>query len=187
MNWLDYFLAALLAAFVAQGLLRGFTRLAIGLAATLAGLLLAIWFYGIAAALFSPYVKSQQVANLLGFLTIFGLVQLVGALISWLAGKLVKSAGLGWLNRLLGAAFGVVKAAVIGVIFVLALTAFPVKPVPDSVSQSRLAPYFIEASHVLVYLAPRELKDGFLETYERVKKMWEQPKPEAAPPPRQSL
>lgn len=187
MNWLDYLLAALLAAFVTQGLLRGFARLAIGLAAALAGLLLAIWFYGIAAALFSPYVKTQQLANLLGFLTIFGLVQLVGALISWLAGKLVKSAGLGWLNRLLGAGFGVVKAAVVGVILVLALTAFPVKPVPEAVSRSRLAPYFIEASHVLVYLAPRELKDGFLETYERVKMMWEKPEPGAAAIPRERL
>ncbi len=175
MNWLDYLLAGLLIAFVAQGLIRGFARVAVGLAATVLGLLAAAWFYGVAAALFAPYVKSQSLANFLGFLTIFVTVQLVGALISWLMGKFFKGAGLDWLNRLLGGAFGVVKAAVIGVVLVLALTAFPVKPVPDSVARSRLSPYFIEASHVLVYLTPRELKDGFIETYERIKKLWSEP------------
>jgi membrane protein required for colicin V production len=172
-NWLDFVLAGLLAVCVVQGLLRGFTRLALGLAATLAGLFLAIWFYGVAAAPFTPYVKNEQVANLLGFLAIFVLVQILGALVSWLAGKFVRSAGLDGLNRVLGAAFGILKAAVVGIILVMALVAFPVKPLPDSVAGSRLAPYFIEASHVLVYLAPRELKDGFLATYERVRKFWE--------------
>lgn len=161
------------AGFVFQGLRQGFTRLLIGLVATLVGLLLAAWFYGTAGAFLIPYVSSKSLANIAGFLLVFLGVQLFGAALAWGLGKLFKWTGLTWLDRLLGAAFGLLKATLIGIILVIMLLAFPLKPAPESVANSTLAPYIIEASHILVYLTPRELKDGFLGSYDRVKKLWQ--------------
>ncbi|WP_321477793.1 CvpA family protein [uncultured Paludibaculum sp.] len=188
MNWLDIFFLVILGIFVAQGIRRGFTRLAIGLAATLLGLLLASWFYGSVGAYFEPYLSSRALCNIVGFLLVFVGVQAAGGLLGWGLSRLFKWTGLGLLDRLLGALFGFIKATLIGIVLVMMLLAFPIKPIPASVAESSIAPYLIEASHVVVYLAPRELKDGFLASYERVKKLWNGTRPDAEPksPPRSS-
>jgi membrane protein required for colicin V production len=179
-NWLDIFLSILAAAFIFEGVRRGFSRLLIGLLATLAGLLMACWFYGSAGSFLSPYVSARAVANVAGFLLVFISIQLLGALLGWLLSRVFKWSGLGWLDRLLGAAVGLLKAVLVGIVLIMMLAAFPLKSVPASVAESKVAPYLIEASHVLVYLAPRELKSGFLSTYERIKHVWTA-KPAGAP------
>jgi len=171
-NWLDFVFVILLAVYAFQGLAQGFSRIAVGLVATIAGLLIASWSYDLPAAWLLPYVSSKAVANVLGFVLIFVLLQLLGALAGLLLAKVFKWTGLGWLDRLLGFAFGAVKAVVVGIILVLVLTAFPIKPVPDSVAKSEVAPYLIDAAHALTYLAPRDLRDSFRETYDRVRDLW---------------
>jgi membrane protein required for colicin V production len=184
MNWLDVVLAVLIGWSVAAGVWRGFTRLILGLAATLAGILLGLWFYGIPAAWLEQFLSSRRLANLLGFLLIFVGLQLAGAGFGWLLNKFWKSAGLSWVDRLLGGVFGLLRGVLIGIVLVMILTAFPVRPAPDSVSRSRLAPYLFEAAYVVSAMAPKELKDAFYEGYQRVKKLWEDAWREAAPAPR---
>lgn len=165
-------MAVLAAIFVVQGVRQGFTRLAIGLAATLLGIVLASWTYGSAGAFLIPYVSSKSLAHIAGFLLVFIGVQVTGTLLAWGLSRLYKWTGLTVLDRMLGAVFGLVKAALVGVVIVMILTAFPLKPVPDSIKESIAAPYLIDTSHILVQLAPRELKDGFASTYDKVKKIW---------------
>jgi membrane protein required for colicin V production len=171
-NWLDYLLVLILAVSLIQGVARGFSREIIGLAAVVLGILLGIWFYGSAGALFLPYVASPAIAKFLGFLIIFAGMQILGALAGFAAQKFFKAAGLGWLDRLLGFCFGALKALLIATALVLVLTAFPVKPLPDSVSNSRFAPHFLSAAQMLTYLAPRDLRDGFVRTYEKLREFW---------------
>jgi membrane protein required for colicin V production len=171
-NWLDIVLLIIFAGSVIAGFRKGFARVAVGLAATVMGLLLGIWFYGVAGAFLLPYVSYRGLANFAGFcLVLFG-VLLAGALVGWLLAKLLKWAGLGWLDRLLGAAFGLLRGVLIGVGLVLVLVAFAPKPPPRSVVESRLAPYLIDTARVVAAIAPRELRDGFQAGYEHVKKTW---------------
>lgn len=172
MNWLDVVLALVLAASVAAGFARGFARVGIGLAATLIGLVLGIWFYGTAGAFVLPYVSSRGLANFIGFLLVFFGVLLAGSVVGWILAKLLKWAGLGWLDRLMGAGVGLLRGIIIAVALVMALVAFAPKPPPRSVVESRLAPYVIDAARVLAAVAPRELRDGFHAGYEHVKKIW---------------
>jgi membrane protein required for colicin V production len=158
---------------------------AILFAGSILGLVLAAWFYATVGAFFEPYVSSPALAKFIGFLLVFAGVQLVANLISWLVGKVFKVSGLSWLDRLLGAAFGLLRAFVISTILLLALMAFPFRPVAETVSRSQIAPYVIGIANVLAALAPKELKDGFHETYERVKQLWENPSG-TPPPPRGS-
>lgn len=172
MNWLDFVFCFFVLVFMIEGLSQGFSRAVVGFVALIAGLFIAAWTYGVAAAYLLPYVSSKSVANVLGFVFIFLVIQVLGAIIGKLLQKLFKWTGLGWLDRLLGLAFGSVKAVVVGIILVMILTAFPMKPVPDSVSHSRIAPYLIDAAHAISYTAPRELRDGFAETYDRLRDLW---------------
>lgn len=172
MNWLDFVFLFFVVIFSIEGLREGFSRLIVGLIAVVAGLFVAAWTYGVAASYLLPYVSSRSVANVLGFVIIFVAIQILGALIGKLLQKLFKWTGLGWLDRLLGFACGSLKAVVVGIILVLILTAFPMKSVPDSVARSRIAPYLIDAAHAISYIAPRELRDGFAETYDRLRNLW---------------
>ena len=172
MNWLDITLLVILIVSVAEGVAKGFTRQIVGLVALLLGILLGIWFYGTAGSFLLPYVSKPAVAKLLGFLLGFVIVQILGGIAGWGLAKAMKATGLGWLDRALGAGFGALKAALVGVVLVMAITAFPFKPLPEAIANSRVAPYLIDASHVLTYLAPRDLRDGFVETYEKLREFW---------------
>jgi len=84
-----------------------------------------------------------------------------------------KWTGLSWLNRLLGAAFGFARGALIGVAFVAALLAFAPKPIPNWMVTSRLLPYAIDASDICASIAPAAVKDAIRAGMQEIRKDWE--------------
>lgn len=182
MNWLDAFFLFLLAVSVIEGIRRGFSRVAIGLASAIAGLLLAAWFYGAVATYLKPYIESEAVAHIAAFLLIFIGAQLLGALLGWICAKMFRWTGLGWLDRLMGAGAGAVNAAFTAVVLVLVFSAFHVKPLESAIAGSRAAPYLMHAAQVIVYACPRTLRDDFAETRDRILDLWRKRVPPRKPP-----
>lgn len=172
-NWLDLAILAMLVSSVISGLLRGFSRTIIGFAASVIAILAAIWFYGAAALLLRPYVSHPSLANFAGFGIIFASVTIIGAIVSRILEKMLKWAGLKWLDRLMGAGLGAVRAGVVAAAMVMGLCAFSRNPPPTAVAQSQLAPYALEIANLLTALAPPELRKGFDESYAKVKKLWQ--------------
>jgi membrane protein required for colicin V production len=171
-NWLDFVILAMVAMSIVGGLAKGFARTAVGLGATLVGLLCGLWFYGLAGQYFQPYVSSRGVASFLGFFVIFIGVTLAGALLGALLAKIFDIAGLSWLDRLLGGAFGVARGALTCIVLVMLMLAFDPHPPTTSVVNSRFAPYVAGASEWLAAVTPYELKVGFAKSYDRVKELW---------------
>lgn len=178
MNWLDWVLGLTLVFTIAGGIMRGFTAQIIGLAATLIGLMLGIWFYGSAGAMFQSYVSTKGVASFLGFLVVFFGTLIAGAMVSFVVRRVVKASGLGVVDRLLGGVFGLAKGALIALAIVTVLTAFAPGAqsgeAPASITGSKVAPYVIEVSNVLSAAAPKEWKDEFRARYEAVRRVWSQ-------------
>lgn len=172
MSWLDVLVFVIVAFSVLAGFNGGIARVGVGFAATILGILFGFWFYGIAGAHVADYVSSRAVANLIGFLFVFGLFVLAGAIVGRILAKLFKWVGLSWLDRMLGAAFGFLRGAVIAVALVTVILAFAPTPPPPSIVQSKTLPYVIDTSSVLSSVTPHEVKDAFRETKEKVKKMW---------------
>jgi len=173
MNWLDIVLLIVLAGSVITSFSTGLIREVVGLVSLVAALLLAVWFYGTAGGLLLPYVSSPGIANFCGFLIVFVIVLVAGSIIGRLLARMMKAAGLSFLDRLLGAGFGVVRWLLISIALVLALLAFtPGKSPPSSVVHSKVAPYVIDAAGVFAAVAPHELKEGFRKSYEQVKSIW---------------
>ena len=182
MNWFDILLLIILAASAIEGVRLGFARVIIGLAALVAGLLLAAWFYGSISPYFEPLIRSKPLAHLAAFFVILMGVQALGALTGLLCAKIFGWAGLGWLDRLLGLAAGTLRAAVAAVILVLVFSAFPVRPLERALAGSRAAPWLLGTAQVLVSLCPRELRDGFEEAYDRLREAWKKRLPAARLP-----
>lgn len=173
MNWLDLVLLAIVLISVIMSVRKGFSREIIGLMASLAALVLGMWFYGLAGSFVMPYVSSPRVANLIGFLLVVVAVLLCGGLIGWIVSRFLRTIGLSFFDRLLGAAFGFARGMLIAIALLTAFTAFgpqaDSKTASASVVNSRFAPYVLDASHTFVAIAPMELKASFRRQYEQVK------------------
>ena len=175
MNLLDIILVIVVAGSVAAGFMAGFARVGIGFIATICGLLFGFWFYWIPADWFHHHVtQSVTLANLLGFFAVFATFQLVGTLAGKLLSKLFKWTGLGFLDRLMGGAFGFVRGALFAVAFVAVLLAFTPKPLPNWMIDSQLLPYAVDASNLCASLAPAAVKDAFRDSMHEIQKTWDE-------------
>lgn len=174
MSLLDLLLVAIIGGSVVFGFLAGFARAGIGFLAVITGVLFGFWFYGIPAGWIHKYVSSVAFSNLAGFLVVFVACVALGGLIGKLLSKLFKWTGLSWLDRMMGAGFGLVRGALAAVAFVSVLMAFTPKPVPNWMTGSMLLPYAIDASNMVATLAPRGLKNSVRETVAEVHQLWEE-------------
>src|SRR6516164_5064277 len=106
MTAVDWAVVIILVCAVLGGLAQGFFRSVCGLLGLVLGLVTAAWNYGKLASLFLPLVKIPAVANTIAFLLIAIAVMVVVGLIGNLLARALRLLGLGWLDRLAGAAFG---------------------------------------------------------------------------------
>lgn len=175
MNWLDVLLLLIVVVSVIGSFKKGMSRQVIHLASVLAGIILGAWFYKPVAALLEPHVNSARAASLGGFLIVFFGVLLVGAVISSIVGKFLRVTGLSFVDHLLGAVFGLARGVLIAVGLLMGVMAFAKDGTPpQAVEQSKVAPYVSQAARVFVAMAPRELKDGFQNSYAQAKTAWNQ-------------
>ena len=172
MNWLDLIFGLIIAASVFSGYRKGLLRLGIGLGAAIAGFLVASWCYGTVGFSLRPYTGNKAVANFLAFLLVFGVILAVGAVTGALLARIFKLVGLSMVDRILGAAFGVVRGVLVCVVIVMVMLAFAPGSTRAAVAESRTAPYVVDASRVLSSMTPHEIKDGFRDGYDAVKEIW---------------
>jgi len=173
MNWLDFVLAIILVASGVAGFRRGFSRQIIGLISGVLALLLGIWFYGSVGFYLMPYASSRTLANAGGFAVVFCGVLLLGTLVSFVVGRFLRVTGLSIVDHFLGAGFGLLRGLLFAIAIVMGVMAFSRgdKP-PDTIVNSRIAPYVVDAARMFAALAPHDLKEGFHKTYAQVKAAW---------------
>jgi membrane protein required for colicin V production len=167
MNALDWLIVLIMFLSVLLAAAQGFFFEVVSLAGAIVGYLLAAWNYGRIAPWFLQYVKQQAIADLAGFLTIFISVVLLAGAIARIVRWTVREVGLRWVDRALGAAFGLVRGFVVVTAGLLALTAFA----PDSqeLARSQLAAYFSVAGSGASWLAPSDIRRKFRDGIDRLR------------------
>ena len=165
-NWLDIVLAVILLVSTLGGMRKGFSREIIGLAAALVGLLLATQFYRMAGEPLKPYISQEWLTSVAGFLIIFLGVLIVGSIVSSIVRRILKTAGLSTIDRLLGAAYGLLRGSLIALAIIVALKTFTST---EAVVQSRMAPYLIEVSGLVARVAPRGIESRFQHEYQKLR------------------
>ena len=130
MTWIDYAVLAIIGVSVLLSVIHGFVRELLSLASWVSAFLVAQYFASQVAALLPAAVPNESLRLLAGFLAVFLIVLLAATLLAIAISSLIKRAGLGAADRLLGAVFGLVRGvAVVMVIVLLAgLTALPTTP-----------------------------------------------------------
>jgi len=178
-NWLDIVLIVVLGFSTIQSFRKGFSREIIGLAAAIASIVLGMWLYRLAGSYLQPYVNSERVANFAGFAIVVVAVLVLGAVAGWIVSRFVRTVGLSFFDRLLGAAFGFVRGFLVAIALLTGYIAFgphgDTDSTPGAVVNSRIAPYVLEGSRFAVQLAPMDLKQNFRKHYTKIKSVWEKP------------
>ncbi len=174
LDWLLTF-AVLLSVVLAAS--QGFLMEVISLAGVVVGYLLAAWEYPVVAVWYAPYVKAPWVADIAGFLTIFVAVTLLAGVVGRVARWWTQEAGLRWADRVLGAAFGLVRGLVIAVVLVRALAAFA--PGSSSLARSSLGPYLLAVGRAAVWVAPSDVRHRFQDGLKGLHDLQTAPQPPA--------
>jgi membrane protein required for colicin V production len=167
MNPLDWLLAILLTYSVVRAVTRGFFQESFALGGLILGFLLACWFYSSLSLSLNGLINSPQLAQLAAFLLILAATMIIATLLGKLLRSTASAVGLGFLDRLLGALFGLLRGALLGVSLLLAVTAF--LPSAPWVQNSLLAPYFLRAAHAVSFVMPSDLRQRLFEGLTRLK------------------
>lgn len=181
LNWFDILMLVLVFVSAASGLKAGFARVTVGLISAVVGFLFAFWFYKIPAGAIRPYLSSDTLANLLGFVIVFGAIAAAGALAAMVLAGIFKWIGLSWMDHLLGGVVGLLRGALVVAALVTAAVAFAPSPTPAFLNESRMLPYAESVASFIADMAPKDLKDAFEQQLDNIKQFWPGAKPSPKP------
>lgn len=130
MTVFDYAVLGIVGVSILLSLLRGFIREFLGLASWVAAVFAAKVYAVQVAALLPASIPSQGVRMIAGFAIVFLGILLLASLLAIALSELFKQVGLGWLDRGLGALFGLARGLLIlGVLVLLGgMTSMPQDP-----------------------------------------------------------
>lgn len=174
MNAFDAGFLALAGLLLFVGLLKGFTRLFVGMTALVVAFVLAAGKHADAGAvLLARFSMSDLLANVIGYVAVFLGVMLLGAVAAPLVRAVVRIAMLGWADRLAGGAAGVAGAVVIAGSFVVPVISYA--PAGDELlAASHLAPYVTVGAEMAAALVPEELAEQYRVRMDAVRGHWEE-------------
>lgn len=114
MSWLDIVILLPLLIGLVRGLMKGLVTEIIAIVAVVLGFIGAkIWGPPFSAWVLQQFTWPQPVCDAVAYALLFIAVTLALNLVGRLISRLLKAISLGWVNRLLGGAFGAAKWAVI--------------------------------------------------------------------------
>jgi membrane protein required for colicin V production len=162
MNLADLLIIVVLVISVVSAFVKGFFVEVFSLAGVILGLFIAAANYADLAPWIQRVVENHEAANLIAFLVIALLVMLLAGLAGRLLRSLLRLVGLGILDRLLGAVFGLVKGCIVVTLVLMGIVAF--LPRQEWLNSSRLAPVFLSAahggSHVVPFALGEKIRQG---------------------------
>lgn len=171
MNGFDIGLVVILLLSIMLGLLKGLTRVLIGIGALIAAFMLAAQLHGGLAAQLHGTGIPEPALMLLAYLMIFFAVMLSGGLLAYFVRKLLRAAMLSWADRMAGAALGLVATLLVAALLVLPIVAYA--PFGEgALRDSVLAPYVVVVADIANRLVPEEMSERYEEKVGELRRYW---------------
>ncbi len=176
MNWLDALIVVILILSLVMGFINGLVKEVASLAALVLGIWGAIKFSSFTAAkLYDYFDMTGRYVGIIAFIITFALIVVVIHFIGILADKIVNMASLGFINRILGIVFGLLKSVLIMSVCFSILNAIDAKKpfLPKkTLEESRL---YHPISDIAPAIFPIIGEGGFNNSFDRFKKKPEEP------------
>ena len=152
MTWFDYAVLAIIGISVLLSIIHGFVRETLALASWIVAFLVAQSCAANVASWLPATLTNPSLRLLAAFVAVFLVILIAMTVLAIIISRLVKGVGLGGIDRLLGAVFGLVRGLVIVMVVVLlaGLTTLPRQPVWQHAALS--APLEALANAIKVWL-----------------------------------
>ena len=175
MNPFDILIIVILGYSLVRGLFRGLVKELSSIIGVLGGFYAAYTYYKVLAGLLAGLIHDTAYLNILSFLVIFCGVLIIVGVLGVIIKYLLNIAFLGWVDRIGGIVFGVVKGVLIVSILFITLTAFLPKGTAF-IKDSQLAPHVSWVSERMAKVISKEMKQDFKAKLGELKKAWKIPK-----------
>lgn len=144
-TWVDWAIVAIIIVSSLISLKRGFVKEALSLLTWILAGVVAWMFGGALAHYFAPYIDTPSAQVIAACVTLFVVTLLLGGLVNFLIGELIRVTGLSGTDRVLGMVFGAARGALLVVVLVGLVSLAPVQQ--DSWWQeSNLLPHFLRVA-----------------------------------------
>lgn len=171
MNPFDILIIVILGYSLVRGLFRGLVKELSSIIGVLGGFYAAYTYYPVVAGLLSRLIHDLSYLNILSFLIIFCGVLIIVGVLGVIIKYLLNIAFLGWIDRIGGVIFGVLKGILIVSILFITLTAFLPKGTAF-IKNSELAPHLSWISEKMANVISKEMKQDFNAKLGELKKAW---------------
>lgn len=173
MNIFDIIIVIILSYCVIRGVFRGLVKEISSIIGVLGGYYAAYSYYPVIAKVLTRWISNAAYLNILSFLIIFCVVFIIISVLGVVIKYVLNIAFLGWVDRICGAGFGIIKGILIGSVLLITLTTFLPKNAPI-IKDSLLAPYVTLVSEKMAKVISKDMKKIFATKIEALKKVWKQ-------------
>lgn len=142
MNWADWAIVIVLTLSSVISLARGFIKEALSLVIWVVALVVANVFSHRLEVFLVNTISTPSLRAMTAFLLVFIGVLLLGAIVNFLIGLIVKATGLSGTDRLLGMVFGFVRGLLVVMIFLIYVPNYVAIKKDPWFQESQLIPYF---------------------------------------------
>lgn len=175
MNFFDIIIIIILGFGVIRGVFRGLIKELASIIGVLGGFYAAYSYYMVLARLLSRWISNAAYLNILSFLIIFCGVLIIISILGVVIKYVLNIAFLGWVDRICGAGFGIIKGILIASVLLITLTAFLPRNAPV-IKNSILAPHVTLVSEKMAKIVSRDMRRNFTAKLAELKKAWKKMK-----------
>lgn len=156
MVWIDIAILVIVGISVLISIIRGFVKEAMSLVVWLAAFWISLTFAGRLAVLFQKWIADPTIQRVAAYATLFVATLIIGAIVNYIIGQLVKKTGLSGTDRLIGMFFGLGRGVVIvsALLMIAGYTPLPKEPVWK---ESVLIGYVEPAVKAIIKVMPDEM------------------------------
>lgn len=172
MNLFDILIIIILLYCVVRGIFRGLLKEMSSLIGVFGGFYAAYTYYSEVGKYLNKWITNPNYINILSFLLIFVCVFLIISILGIIIKYILKIVFLGWVDRVFGAVFGILKGILISSVLLIVFTAF----LPDSANilkTSKTSPYLAVVSNKMIKVTPKDLKREYQIKIKDIETAWE--------------
>jgi membrane protein required for colicin V production len=174
MNLLDLAILIIVVLIAVRGFFRGIIQEAATLFGIIASFFLACYYYNELARFLLRYTQNYLVVlYFFSFLLLFGLSLFLFRAFGLLIKQMVRFSLFGWVDRVLGGLFGLIKGGVV-VFFLITLLTLLLPKQSAIINQSRLFPRVIALTDQLTMLIPGKITGDFNRKKQELRDYWEE-------------
>jgi len=180
MNPLDMVIIVILGYCLIRGIFRGLVKEISSIIGVLAGFYAAYSYYALLAKPLARWISNTPYLNILSFMIIFCVIFILISIVGIIIKYLLSIAFLGWVDRICGAGFGMIKGILIVSVVLIALTTFLSKH-SAIIKDSMLAPHISMVSENMAKVISKDMKDKYSSKIKEYKEVWKKPQKPKTP------